>query len=124
MEKARAMLARVRLDGPVAGTYAALAALLAPTHDSAPLDDARWKSFTAALKTADYHLTFPDDTPVKVFRRGTLSCANEVLHRQEVGQTHDLSGITTKIKAEWIYSWKFTISYIYHSWSTNRIVPG
>ena len=39
MEKARAMLARVRLDGPVAGTYAALAALLPPTHDSAPLDE-------------------------------------------------------------------------------------
>jgi tetratricopeptide (TPR) repeat protein len=37
--------------------------------------DEKLKSFTAALKTADYHLTFPDDTPVKVFRRGTLSCA-------------------------------------------------
>jgi tetratricopeptide (TPR) repeat protein len=37
--------------------------------------DEKLKSFTEALKTADYHLTFPDDTPVKVFRRGTLSCA-------------------------------------------------
>ena len=37
--------------------------------------DEKLKSFTAALKTADYHLTFPDDTPVKIFRRGTLSCA-------------------------------------------------
>ncbi len=37
--------------------------------------DEKLKSFTAALKTADYHLVFPDDTPVKVFRRGTLSCA-------------------------------------------------
>src|SRR5207302_3973226 len=37
--------------------------------------DEKLKSFTAALKTADYHLTFPDDTPVKVFRRGTLSCS-------------------------------------------------
>ena len=37
--------------------------------------DEKLKSYTAALKTADYHLTFPDDTPVKVFRRGTLSCA-------------------------------------------------
>ena len=37
--------------------------------------DEKLKSFTDALKTADYHLTFPDDTPVKVFRRGTLSCA-------------------------------------------------
>jgi hypothetical protein len=37
--------------------------------------DEKLKSYTDALKTADYHLTFPDDTPVKVFRRGTLSCA-------------------------------------------------
>jgi tetratricopeptide (TPR) repeat protein len=37
--------------------------------------DEKLKSFTDALKAADYHLTFPDDTPVKVFRRGTLSCA-------------------------------------------------
>jgi tetratricopeptide (TPR) repeat protein len=37
--------------------------------------DEKLKSFTDALRTADYHLTFPDDTPVKVFRRGTLSCA-------------------------------------------------
>jgi tetratricopeptide (TPR) repeat protein/transglutaminase-like putative cysteine protease len=36
--------------------------------------DEKLKSFTDALKTADYRLTFPDDTPVKVFRRGTLSC--------------------------------------------------
>src|SRR5580692_3081367 len=37
--------------------------------------DEKLKSFADALRTADYHLTFPDDTPVKVFRRGTLSCA-------------------------------------------------
>jgi len=37
--------------------------------------DEKLKSYSEALKTADYHLTFPDDTPVKVFRRGTLSCA-------------------------------------------------
>ena len=37
--------------------------------------DEKLKSYTEALKTADYHVTFPDDTPVKVFRRGTLSCA-------------------------------------------------
>ena len=37
--------------------------------------DEKLKSFTDALRTADYHLTFPDDTPVKVFRRGTLSCS-------------------------------------------------
>jgi tetratricopeptide (TPR) repeat protein len=38
--------------------------------------DEKLKSFTDALRTADYHLTFPDDTPVKVLRRGTLSCSN------------------------------------------------
>jgi len=37
--------------------------------------DEKLKSYTEALKTADYHVTFPDDTPVKVFRRGTLSCS-------------------------------------------------
>ena len=37
--------------------------------------DEKLKSFTEALKTADYHLVFPDDTPVKIFRRGTLSCS-------------------------------------------------
>ncbi|MGA8344429.1 MAG: DUF3857 domain-containing protein [Candidatus Sulfotelmatobacter sp.] len=37
--------------------------------------DEKLKSFSEALRTADYHLTFPDDTPVKVFRRGTLSCS-------------------------------------------------
>jgi tetratricopeptide (TPR) repeat protein len=37
--------------------------------------DEKLKSFTDALRTADYHLTFPDDTPVKIFRRGTLSCS-------------------------------------------------
>ena len=37
--------------------------------------DEKLKSYTEALQTADYHLTFPDDAPVKVFRRGTLSCS-------------------------------------------------
>jgi tetratricopeptide (TPR) repeat protein len=37
--------------------------------------DEKLKTFTEALRVADYHLTFPDDTPVKVFRRGTLSCS-------------------------------------------------
>jgi tetratricopeptide (TPR) repeat protein len=37
--------------------------------------DEKLKSYTDALKTADYHLTFPDDTPVKIFRRGTISCS-------------------------------------------------
>ena len=31
--------------------------------------------FSEALRTADYHLTFPDDTPVKILRRGVLSCS-------------------------------------------------
>jgi len=37
--------------------------------------DEKLKSYSEALRTADYHLTFPDDTPVKVLRRGTLSCS-------------------------------------------------
>jgi len=37
--------------------------------------DEKLKSYTEALRTADYHLTFPDDTPVKILRRGTLSCS-------------------------------------------------
>ena len=37
--------------------------------------DEKLKSYTDALRTADYHLTFPDDNPVKVLRRGTLSCS-------------------------------------------------
>jgi Flp pilus assembly protein TadD len=37
--------------------------------------DEKLKSFTDALRTADYHLTFPDDTPVKILRRGTLLCS-------------------------------------------------
>ena len=37
--------------------------------------DEKLKSFTEALRTGDYHLTFPDDTPVKILRRGTLSCS-------------------------------------------------
>jgi tetratricopeptide (TPR) repeat protein len=37
--------------------------------------DEKLKTFTEALRTADYHLTFPDNTPVKVLRRGTLSCS-------------------------------------------------
>jgi Flp pilus assembly protein TadD len=37
--------------------------------------DEKLKTFTEALRTADYHLTFPDNTPVKILRRGTLSCS-------------------------------------------------
>jgi tetratricopeptide (TPR) repeat protein len=37
--------------------------------------DEKLKSYTDALRTADYHLTFPDGTPVKILRRGTLSCS-------------------------------------------------
>src|SRR4029077_19502297 len=37
--------------------------------------DEKLKSYTDALRSADYHLAFPDDTPVRVLRRGTLSCS-------------------------------------------------
>jgi tetratricopeptide (TPR) repeat protein len=37
--------------------------------------DEKLKVFTDALRTADYRLTFPDDTPVKILRRGILSCS-------------------------------------------------
>ncbi|HKI25971.1 MAG TPA: DUF3857 domain-containing protein [Candidatus Sulfotelmatobacter sp.] len=37
--------------------------------------DEKLKSFSDALRTADYQLAFPDDTPLKVLRRGTLSCS-------------------------------------------------
>src|SRR5262252_8287446 len=50
--------------------------------EKAKVDAVRWvsgdeklKSYTDALRTADYRLTFPDDTPVKILRRGTLSCS-------------------------------------------------
>jgi tetratricopeptide (TPR) repeat protein len=37
--------------------------------------DEKLKGLGEALRTANYHLTFPDDTPVKILRRGTLSCS-------------------------------------------------
>jgi len=37
--------------------------------------DEKLKVFTDALRTAEYRLSFPDDTPVKILRRGTLSCS-------------------------------------------------
>src|SRR5580704_13387297 len=37
--------------------------------------DEKLKVFTDALRTAEYRLSFPDDTPVKVLRRGVLSCS-------------------------------------------------
>jgi tetratricopeptide (TPR) repeat protein len=37
--------------------------------------DEKLKIFTEALKTAEYRLTLPDDTPLKILRRGTLSCS-------------------------------------------------
>jgi tetratricopeptide (TPR) repeat protein len=37
--------------------------------------DEKLKVFTDALRTAEYRLGFPDDTPVKILRRGTLSCS-------------------------------------------------
>ncbi|MFZ0539015.1 MAG: tetratricopeptide repeat protein, partial [Candidatus Sulfotelmatobacter sp.] len=37
--------------------------------------DEKLKVFTEALRTAEYRLTFPDDTPLKILRRGVLSCS-------------------------------------------------
>jgi tetratricopeptide (TPR) repeat protein len=37
--------------------------------------DEKLKVFTEGLRTAEYRLTFPDDTPVKILRRGILSCS-------------------------------------------------
>ena len=37
--------------------------------------DEKLKVFTDALRTAEYPLAFPDDTPVKILRRGILSCS-------------------------------------------------
>ena len=35
------------------------------------------KGFSGALKTADYHFTLPDEAPVKILRRGILSCSKD-----------------------------------------------
>jgi tetratricopeptide (TPR) repeat protein len=37
--------------------------------------DEKLKIFAEALRTSEYRLTFPDDTPVKILRRGILSCS-------------------------------------------------
>jgi tetratricopeptide (TPR) repeat protein len=37
--------------------------------------DEKLKVFTEALRTAEYRLSFPDDTPLKILRRGILSCS-------------------------------------------------
>jgi tetratricopeptide (TPR) repeat protein len=37
--------------------------------------DEKLKVFTDALRTAPYQVTFPDETPIKVLRRGLLSCS-------------------------------------------------
>jgi tetratricopeptide (TPR) repeat protein len=37
--------------------------------------DEKLKVFTDALRTAEYRVTFPDDTPVKILRRGILNCS-------------------------------------------------
>jgi tetratricopeptide (TPR) repeat protein len=37
--------------------------------------DEKLRVFTEALRTAEYPLKFPDDTPVKILRRGVLSCS-------------------------------------------------
>jgi tetratricopeptide (TPR) repeat protein len=38
--------------------------------------DEKLKIFTDALRTAEYSVTFPDDTPLKILRRGILSCSS------------------------------------------------
>ena len=37
--------------------------------------DEKLKTYADTLRTADFRLMFPDDTPVKVLRRGTLNCS-------------------------------------------------
>lgn len=37
--------------------------------------DDKLKVFTEALRTAEYHVNFPDDTPLKILRRGNLNCS-------------------------------------------------
>ncbi|MGA7219001.1 MAG: DUF3857 domain-containing protein [Candidatus Sulfotelmatobacter sp.] len=37
--------------------------------------DEKLKVFTEAIRTADYRVSFPDDQPVKILRRGILSCS-------------------------------------------------
>lgn len=38
--------------------------------------DEKLKINSEALRSANYHMTFPDDTPLKILRRGVLSCSN------------------------------------------------
>ncbi|HVI08192.1 MAG TPA: DUF3857 domain-containing protein [Candidatus Binatia bacterium] len=38
--------------------------------------DEKLKSMSDAMRTAEFHLTFPDQTPVKILRRGILNCTN------------------------------------------------
>jgi len=37
--------------------------------------DEKLKAMSDAIRTAEYHLSFPDNTPVKILRRGILSCS-------------------------------------------------
>jgi len=37
--------------------------------------DEKLKVYTDALRTAAYEVTFPDDTPIKILRRGVLTCS-------------------------------------------------
>src|SRR5438445_678059 len=39
--------------------------------------DERLRPMADALRAAKYKLLFPDDTPAKVLRRGTVSCSSE-----------------------------------------------
>jgi hypothetical protein len=42
--------------------------------------DEKLNGLSDALRTADYQLAFPDDTPVKILRRGVLSCSTAAGH--------------------------------------------
>jgi len=82
-----AAIDKAKIDAKTAATQAQLDADKKKADAQAALEKAKvdavkWvsgdeklKSYTDALRTADYRLTFPDDTPVKVLRRGTLSCS-------------------------------------------------
>jgi hypothetical protein len=43
--------------------------------------DERLRPFADALRTVKYRAIFPDDTPTKLLRRGTLSCGSKAGRR-------------------------------------------
>jgi tetratricopeptide (TPR) repeat protein len=74
----------IRLGKNVKGTTssAEFFVMLTPNSSGAEAEgvkfvggDEKLKVFSEELRTAHYDLTFPDDTPTKILRRGVLSCA-------------------------------------------------